>query len=796
MPSANFFSSPIQGPILMLSATGLHLLLHLRFCVAVIGSLILGSVGLAQEIFFGLGTPQPAELAPPQVEVISGELAARLEQARALTQAQSWQEAVAVLHELTSVPTNSVVPLDEHRYVSLRTFCHIQIARLPAEGLAAYRRRVDPLAQQWFRQGVSEHNEKLLCRVVDELFCSSWGDDALLTLGELALERADYASARRWWEQLSPLLRDPTGKPMWLALSDIDLAAHWPEIDRRWHERPTHPDWLAYPDTQLDQAEVLARLILVSLRAGQMERARLELEVFRRLHPDAEGYLGGQRTNYVAALEHLLKSIHESPPLPDTEWSSFAGSMARSGVAPPIGAPLAPAWLQPVSLAPAQESRKGTTSPSLDRLNQLHIRETQRPLNCFPVVMRNVILYADASGIHARDLASGKPAITGDGLLYPNDEATSQDTLSWFDDDFADLTQQEFDFPGLAIERRQDFGSLVARGVPRYTLTAIDHVLFARIGQPITTRHESTTDLPRDRIIGLDLKREGLLVFRTRPRDGTWSFDGVPVSDGRRAFVAIRHSDLLPHAHVACFDVGTGALQWQTSIGVAETPPGGRGDEITHNLLTLVEDRIYFNTNLGLVAALDVDDGRIVWLHRYERFSGGTVASDYVPPLYYDRDLSPCVYHNGFLFVAPKDTPYILALDADTGHLIWSIDQLPDTLHVLGVVGQNLVVSGNRLALVDMRSGRVRFVWPESQYAGIRGMGRGIICGEEIFWPTRNEIYVLNATTGQRTRAPIPLALLGDGGANLVAGGGYLVAAGHDRLIAFGPESTVNTHTN
>ena len=48
-------------------------------------------------------------------------------------------------------------------------------------------------------------------RVVDELFCSTWGDDALLALGELALERADYAAARRSWEQISPLLRDPIG---------------------------------------------------------------------------------------------------------------------------------------------------------------------------------------------------------------------------------------------------------------------------------------------------------------------------------------------------------------------------------------------------------------------------------------------------------------------------------------------------------------------------------------------------------------------------------------------------------
>ena len=62
-----------------------------------------------------------------------------------------------------------------------------------------------------------------------------------------------------------------------------------------------------------------------------------------------------------------------------------------------------------------------------------------------------------------------------------------------------------------------------------------------------------------------------------------------------------------PHAYVACFDAATGRRLWRTSIGAADTPAGGLGDEITHNLLTLVGDRIYFNTNLGLVAALDAE---------------------------------------------------------------------------------------------------------------------------------------------------------------------------------------------
>ena len=168
----------------------------------------------------------------------------------------------------------------------------MQLARLPAEALAAYRRRVDPLAERWYRDGVANRDEALLRRVVDELFCSSWGDDALLALGELALERGDYAAARRYWEQISPLTRDPNGKPLWLALRGVDLDKHWPEIERRWPIRPQPPTWLAYPDTDSTWPMCGPGLILVSIRAGEFDRAALELDAFRRWHPQAAGPLG------------------------------------------------------------------------------------------------------------------------------------------------------------------------------------------------------------------------------------------------------------------------------------------------------------------------------------------------------------------------------------------------------------------------------------------------------------------------------------------------------------------------
>src|SRR5258708_34589547 len=184
---------------------------------AMVTCLLLGAdVVEAQQIPLGfMMQPVQVELTAPHVDVIPGATAARLEQARQLAAARSWDEAVDIYRELAADKSDRVVAVDGNGYLSLRNYCHLQIARLPAEGLAAYRRRVDGSAERLYRDGLANRDEGVLRRVVDESFCSSWGDNALMALGELALERGDYATARRSWEQTSPLLSAPNGSPMW-----------------------------------------------------------------------------------------------------------------------------------------------------------------------------------------------------------------------------------------------------------------------------------------------------------------------------------------------------------------------------------------------------------------------------------------------------------------------------------------------------------------------------------------------------------------------------------------------------
>ena len=755
---------------------------HTIFTSAIAALLLAGSAVRAQQprlLIFGGPAPQ-IELTAPQVNAISGAIASRLEQARALAAARNWDEAVDIYRELAADKSDRVVALDDGRYVNLRTYCQLQLARLPADALAAYRRQIDPLAERWYRDGLAARDEQQLSRVVNEFFCSSWGDDALLALGELALERADYAAARRAWEQIGPQLRDPGGRSMWQALRGIDLNANWPEVDRRWQTRKTPPDWLAYPDTQLALADIRARLILASIRAGEFDRAAFELEVFRRWHSDTAGQLGGQQGPYVPALEKLLASALEWKAIsPQTDWPTFAGAQTRSPSAAPVGATLVPAWDQPIPLSPPPFTR------GIARLVQgglrnidpteeaptVSARESGRPLCCFPAASDGIVMFADAAGVHAANLATGKPAVTADGLVY-RDETKAEE-------------QQQF-------KLRIISGASAAQGVPRLTLNMVDHIAFGRVGALATSHSELPRGPAGDRIVGFDLRREGLLTFRARPDDAAWSFDGAPVGDGRRVFVAMRRSGASPQAYVAAFDVTSGSQLWRTSIGSADTPAGGIGDEITHNLLTLAGDRIYFNTNLGLVAALDANSGEIAWLAKYPRLTGKSFTPGDSAPLHFDRDPSPCLVREGLVIVAPSDTPDIFALDAETGKTVWVNNRLADAIQVLGVVGQRLIVSGNRLASLDLRSGQTAWIWPESNTAGIRGMGRGLIAGNEVFWPTRTEIYVLDPESGARTRSPISLTPVSDCGANLAAAGGRLVVAGYDRLLAFGPPAAAS----
>jgi outer membrane protein assembly factor BamB len=741
-------------------------------------------------------SPGPFELSNSvSLDEADSAVKAHLERVKAFIADAQWDEAVEALRKVMETDGGRLIAITPTRYVNLADYCHVQIAGLPPEALALYRQRVDALAQTWYDEAIAARDGNRLAEVVEAMFASSWGDDALLALGEIELERGRYSAARRYWEQLIEL------PPGWVAKDAFEAARKLPELPDdvaalldKWYvldegaKPPCYvmrgtgilPDeasaalvgfWkskrlpstrLAYPGTTIPLADVRARLILVSIIEGSLARARSELEAFGQLHQGATGKLAGRTVDYAETLQAMAAAAEHWPAIesPD-EWSTFAGNAARNRIAPRRLDLGRPAW-EPIALGEAMAADSANARAfSLRRVGE----DAQRLMSYHPLVVGDLVLVNNQSQIFAFDLKTGKPAWPGSPERPPGEI-------------YADETA------------RQASGRLHrGLGVPRFTMTAHDGKVFARMGSQVTSQSLETYETRSGGyLVCLDLAAEGRLVWkpdgRILPDDDKWSFEGAPLVDGADLYVAMRKSGVRPQAFVACFDVETGQRRWRTLVCSAETPGGGQLAEITHNLLTYDQGTVYINTNLGAVAALAARDGRVRWATLYPRAKKTAPDGRDKRTAHFYRDLNPCVYHRGKLLVAPADCACVFALDAASGELVWESRLPEDVVHLLGVGRGNLLASGDALWWIDVEGGKVLKRWPDTTPLG---HGRGILMGDEVIWPTAEALYVFDQDPAgaAKPRSPILLSERQAEGGNLVAARGLFVIASPDKLYAF-----------
>ena len=737
-----------------------------------------------------------------QVDEVASTARAHLERVQAFLADEQWDEAIETIRHVMEDHGGKVIRLDQgrdrrdgkyQRYITVRNYCHLRLAALAdayPDALKLYRQRVDPLAATWYDQGSNERQVEHLKRVVDEFFVSSYGDDALYALGEIALEQRDYSSARSYWERISPFLRSPDGRPIAVELRHVaDIQQEWDQV-KPWLDAPrTISNWLCYPDTNLNLHDVRARLILVSILEGSQARANIELELFHLLAPDARGRIAGREVNYVDALRRLSKQMSSDARWHTTEnWPTFAGSTTRDGVAP-MGVDLVPRPVWSIDLGDPLKGAEGT-SQGFELAGRRVAEDEDGLLSYHPIFVDNLILINDQRHVKAFDLFSGRAAFGGTHLSREHS-------------DYGVIYKAKSDGPPSDLANRRQLG------VPRFTMTAMDHLLLARMGSPVTS-HPTNTEPMNEAgyLIGLDLRAQGRLMpgFPIRSEGEGWYFEGTPVTDGSNVYVAMRRSDVRPQSHVACFDAQSGILRWRRLIASADTPGDEHTVELTNNLLTLHHGTLYYNTNLGIVAALTAHDGRTKWVTAYPRASSGNLA---VRAPHFYRDLNPCVVHRGLLLVNPSDCSGIFALDVATGQMIWDSNLPEDAVHLLGVGGGNLIASGDRLWWINVHTGKVAYCFPSTGSSRPdlaapqpRGYGRGLLAGDHIYWPTRSAIYVLSQHVDMPGGRPVArlrrkmelagdLSLSGITGGNLFITRGHLIVATADRLIALNEQGRI-----
>ena len=468
-------------------------------------------------------------------------------------------------------------------YVDDRRFCHGAIAHFPPEARAIYRNRVDGIAERWFRQGAKERDLALLRRVVDQAFCSSWGDDALELLGDLAFQDGRFGEALAMYRRLVP-------------------------------DRALDSSLLVHPDPTVDLAKVEAKKLICRAAAGDDVPAKAEIDAFARRHPAAQGALAGRTGVYATIIAQALESDHLVRPFqPDSRWPTFAGSLTRSKVVPgpvDVGSTqwrveLEKVWVnrQP-TFGPRGMTGGPQNTPTRAALG-LPSDRARGPGDCLRRRSGPGIQLERSPGRFRRGhAAAGRACLeTRPGERSPGTAGTSH---------------ASGDSPVYAHGRGKS--DLCPDGGDERGLS----------GQHGTARRGTSS------IIALDWNTQGKKLWEQkstslslpdRPPDrngnnGTVSFEGTPVANTRNVYVAVTDRREQTATYVACFDADTGASRWIRYLGAASpdvnnmfgmgmpmqfgmTAPG----DFNHRLLTLDGPALYYQTNLGAVVALEAETG-------------------------------------------------------------------------------------------------------------------------------------------------------------------------------------------
>lgn len=676
----------------------------------------------------------------PSVQLDTDAAAAKmLGAARDFLGARQWGDAIDLLRQTADQHGDRLVAIEPGRYVNVQMSADILLSSLPPEGLKLYRAKVDPQARRWFDTAKKQRDVDGLERVVRKAFLSSYGDDALLMLGDLAWEQGALARARSHWEKLLPLAAPPE-------------AGELPVV-------------LKYPDSQFTAAEIKARLVLCRLYQGNTPRTQEDLAAFRGAYPDATGRVAGRTGNLATLLEGLVATAQKpAGDMAALDTTTYAGNFERNQVQPrnfDVGAPL---WSVRLKENRVERSTRHDDLPFDPRPERGPAMLPMRVLSYYPVGWKNVTFYCDETDIYALDTTAargGQPAWGTEVSIYH--------------------LPLEIDHLPQAVRPRA--------GLPRFTLTVDGGQLYARLGPAAAPssrnrgfRHVGNT------LVCLGLGREGDLQWMVKSEDlesdaGKWTFDGAPVASEGRVYIAMRRCDPQLQLNVACFDSGSGRLLWNRKVCGGVEAIAGDAEEVRHQLLTLAEERLYYGTNLGAVASLDARDGAVRWVATYPRVEVETV------PAFNKRQQhgpNPCVYHGGQLFFAPTDSENILAFDAETGILKWSHEVGGKVPQLLGVAKSRLIAAGDFLWALDAETGRVTWRVGRTDPEAAT-WGRGLLAGDRVYWPRREEICVVEVTSGRVVRQ-IDLAQQHGlyGGGNLTIAGGLLLLAQSDRLVAFG----------
>lgn len=652
----------------------------------------------------------------------------QFEKLNRLAQTKMWDQWLAAYQQIVDDPRELVLEKDEEFLVGARWQCHQLLAGLPAAVRQRYRALYDNEARKLYDRAAAESDAAGMRDLYSRYRFSSHANRALQWMANDAQDRGRHEWARVAYSRLA---KDPGVTP-----------------------------------------SLLLRYAVSAHAAGKAPEAKSVLDRVRREYGAAPLQLAGQQVTGAQAADQLAKSLQEAVKRGESDWPAFTGGAGdRRFAAGPTGK-VKKLWefVQPLVLDPPRYG--GYQSVIVG--GGFSGGRARYSLLSFPLVQGDRVVLQGQRNLTALKMADGKAAWDQQDFVLSPDETST------------DNPQQ-------------------IRGSSRYSSYRPFQAAPSMQGNLIVTRMgmlsppNMGTRWPADFALGAFDARTGRQLWRRvaggEPRGAFYNIptlqDNVVVTG-----IATNKGGITEYNAVA-LDAATGETLWSTYLGGGSDPLSA----VDGSPAAIRDGVVWMESSLYTLNAIDFLTGEIRLIYHYDpgqRASNGGFNSS--PALSNEpisavaigprttidkREVTPVIF-------APRWGVYVIALDAESGRLLWSTPKAPGGRStggaLFGVDAKHAYVCGDHIQAINLADGAPDWTW-ESQKVSSGDLGFAALAGDRIYMPVEGRLVVLSAADGRELEKIDALNGEGDSPGYLAVTpvGNKVLLSTRDRLVAFGP---------
>lgn len=497
-------------------------------------------------------------------------------------------------------------------------------------------------------------------------------------------------------------------------------------------------------------APLLARLALASAWAGRVRQSDALLGRLVREFPAepncfASAPSGGTLADWVRA---NARPILAASAVGGNDLPMIGGSPARVGFPASQPAPQSVLWTRPYTAWKLNEKARLVTVRQTATMPRLAV------MVC-PAIVDNRVFVSAPGGDAAADLLTGRMLwhrANPDGGIAFRQTHVLGPTLS--------VGRVLSVFPPVA----SPLGGSTHGSIPQAPASGGVVCLDAASGRPIWR-------MLLDRIPSL---RAGFV-------------DPSPVCIGSRVFIVAHANRLGSECDLLCLDAETGRLAWRQALPAVVRMGHGGAAWPAGSLPAADDSTIYVATNMGSVAAVSADTGRVRWVRLYEATARPPDRWG-LPNVPLPREWCSPLLSGGRLFVCPPDSPSVLVLEAATGAVAARIPKtdLKDICEWYGLVDGVLIGRGPRFVWgYSLVSGAID--WSVDLGADGRIIGRGQLAGKTLYLPSSRGLLRFSLVDHGRMERTVWPAGAAAEDATVVVGGGVVLVTTATQITCWSP---------